>query len=215
MKLLFDCDGTILDSMHIWTKPLNELLQKYNYELSKKEKSSIESLDYTAMCEWLCQNIVKDKTPDQIKEYFNEIINDGYNYSLMPKIGAKELLKNLKNEGFEMAIASSTDINLLEKALKRLDLLNCFEFIITPDTCPYNKGEKEFWELATYKLNEKNENVILFDDALYAIKVAKSVGIKTCAIKDFPYNQNDWTNLQKEADMFLDNIKDIDLRLLK
>lgn len=214
MKLLFDCDGTILDSMHIWTEPLEEILKKYNYKLTKEEKGSIEALDYGAMLKWLSQNIATDMTVEDLKSYFDHIIYDAYENTLMPKKGAKEILYKLKNAGFEMAVASSTDIKLLETALRRLDLIDCFEFIITPDSCPYNKGEEEFWSLACHKLDEKNENVILYDDALYAIKAAKKAGLKTCGLKDFPYNEKEWDHIVEEAYMVLDDIKDIDIKEL-
>src|SRR5699024_3981487 len=144
-----------------------------------------------------------------------ETIHHAYEQTLLPKKGAKEILKKLKDEGFEMAVASSTNIKLLEKALRRIDLIDCFEFIITPDSSPYNKGQKEFWKLACHKLDEKPENVMLYDDALYAIKSAKSVGIKTCGIKDFPYNKNEWGHIVEESYMILDDIKDIYIKNLR
>ncbi|MDD7305464.1 MAG: HAD family phosphatase [Peptoniphilaceae bacterium] len=215
MKLLFDCDGTLLDSMHIWTEPLEEILKKYDYKLTKEEKGSIEALDYTSMCHWLAKNIAKDMTVEELKAHFDKIIHDAYENTLMSKDGARDILYKLKESGFEMAVASSTDIRLLEKALRRLELIDFFEFIITPDSSPYNKGQEEFWELACHKLDEKRENVMLFDDALYAIKAAKLAGLKTCGLKDFPYNEKEWDYIKKEADMVLDNIKDIDPSKLK
>lgn len=215
MKLLFDCDGTILDSMHIWIEPINKLLNKYNYTLTKEEKGAMEALDYESTCMWLAENIAKDMSYEDLKKYFDETIHHAYEQTLLPKKGAKEILKKLKDEGFEMAVASSTNIKLLEKALRRIDLIDCFEFIITPDSSPYNKGQKEFWKLACHKLDEKPENVMLYDDALYAIKSAKSVGIKTCGIKDFPYNKNEWGHIVEESYMILDDIKDIDIKNLR
>lgn len=215
MKLLFDCDGTILDSMHIWSQPIKKILQKYDYTLTKEEKGAIEALDYDSMCHWLAENVALDMSYEDLKEYFDTTINGAYENTLMPKDGAVEILKELKDQGFEMAIASSTDIKLLEKAFRRLDMADYFEFIITPDSSPYNKGEKEFWELACYKINEDPEKVIIYDDALYAVKAAKSAGLVTCGIKDFPYNENEWEYIIKEADMVLDGIEDIDIDKLK
>jgi HAD superfamily hydrolase (TIGR01509 family) len=215
MKLLFDCDGAILDSMHIWTEPLDEILKKYNYTLTKEEKGSIEALDYGAMCEWLAQNIATDMSAEDLKKYFDHIIYDAYENILKPKEGVKEILYELKDAGFEMAVASSTDIRLLESALRRLDLIDCFEFIITPDSCPYNKGQEEFWDLACHKLEAKRENVMLYDDALYAIMAANAAGLKTCGLKDFPYNEKEWDYIVEESYMVLDDIKDIKIEELK
>ena len=51
-KLIFDVDGTILDSMHIWIEPQNKLFSKYGFtleDLSKEEKGRIEALSIEAM----------------------------------------------------------------------------------------------------------------------------------------------------------------------
>ena len=114
-----------------------------------------------------------------------------------------------------MCICSSTDKVHLENALNRLDLFNLFDFIQTPDSIGFKKNENGYWQNALDKYNIKAKDAVLFDDALYAIKAAKKLGIKTVGIKDFPYNQNEWEEIKKEADIILDNIKDIDMEKIK
>lgn len=215
MKILFDCDGTILDSMHIWTEPLYKIFEKYNYFPNQEEKGYMESLDYKSMIKWISKNIAKDMSPDDIDKIFQNIINDGYSNFLMPKEGVLEILKQLKNQGFEMAIASSTNYKLLEICMKRLNIFDYFKFIITPDTCKFNKSDIGYWKMAVDNLSTTPENVILYDDALYAVKAAKKAGIKTCGLKDFPYNEKEWKEIVKNADVVLDTIADIDINSLK
>ena len=54
--LIFDIDGTILDSMHIWIKPLEDIFKKYGYDLNKlpkEKKGHIEALPSYDMCDFL------------------------------------------------------------------------------------------------------------------------------------------------------------------
>lgn len=215
MKILFDCDGTLMDSMHIWTQPLYELYDEYNYRPSTEEKGRMEALDFNDMMKWIVETFAHDKTEDEVYNLFKTIINEGYRESLMPKDGVMELLDTLKNENIEMAIASSTDYHLLEMLFNRLDIFDYFKFIQTADTCDYNKGDKEYWLLAAEKLEADPSDIILFDDALYAIKAANSAGIKTCGLKDFPHNEGEWEEIKKHSDMFLDSLADLDLNILK
>lgn len=214
MKLLFDCDGTILDSMHIWIKPITRLLKEYNYKLSTKEKGDIEALSFMGTIKWLNENVCKDKSEEEVVKYFSDTIADGYKNYLMPKKGAEKILRDLKIKGYDMCICSSTDKVHLENALKRLDLIDLFDFILTPDI-GYKKNQDEYWQKALdyYKIDGKD--AILFDDALYAIKASKKSGIKTVGIKDFPYNENEWKEIKKESNMVLDGIKDIDIEKIK
>lgn len=209
MKLLFDCDGTILDSMHIWTEPIRRLLKEYEYKLTKEKKGEIESMDFDGTIKWLHENVCKDKSEKEIYDYFADTIKNAYENELMPKKGGKEILRKLKDAGYDMCITSSTNKDFLISALKRLDLLDLFDFLHTPDGVGYRKDEKKYWQLVLDRYEIKASDALLFDDALYAIKTAKKLGIKTAGIKDFPYNEGEWEDIKKKADLVLESIADI------
>ncbi len=213
MKLLFDCDGTILDSMHIWVNPINEIFSKYGYsyeKLSKEEKARMEALPMKQMYEFIAENIAKDMTSEEVREYFNEIIKDGYHNSLMPKDGALKSLEELHKAGYDMAIASSTDSMYLKLAFERLNIADYFSFYTTPDLTNFKKSDQEYWQYAIDKFGVEPSNIILYDDALYAVKAAKKAGINTCGVKDFPYNENEWDDIKKIATLTMDSIAFID-----
>ena len=215
--LIFDIDGTILDSMHIWIKPLEDIFKKYGYDLNKipkEKKGEIEALPFYDMCEFLAENIARDMTKDKVIEYFEQTIENAYANDLLPKNGAVDFLKDLKKKGYILSVASSTDYKYLEKALKRIEIFDLFDFVATPDTIGYNKSEKDFWEYSIKKHGKSPDNLILFDDALYAIKAAKREGIKTIGIKDFPWNEKEWDYIKKEADYFVDEISSFDIENL-
>lgn len=218
MKLLFDCDGTILDSMHFWLNPINEIFKKYGFsldDLSHEEKGVIEALSIDGMCEYIANNLAKDMTKKEVREYFDEVIENGYANSLLPKEGALEILADLHNKGYEMAIASSTDSKYLKIAFKRLNIDHYFSFYASPDTTNSTKSDDEFWQYALDKLDANPKEVILYDDALYAIKAANKLGIITCGLKDFPHNENEWEEIKNIATMTLDGIWDIDIDSLE
>lgn len=218
MKLLFDCDGTILDSMHIWTEPINRIFAKYNFnmtDLTAEEKGEIEALPLQGMCEYISKNIATDMTPEEVREYFNEIIEEGYADSLMPKDGALQILEELHDRGYEMAIASSTDSMYLKLAFERLNIAQYFSFYTTPDLVERRKSDPKFWQYAIDEFGVEPSEIILYDDALYAIKAANSVGITSCGVTDFPYNENEWDEIKEHANFVLDGIGNINIDELK
>lgn len=213
-KLIFDVDGTILDSMHIWIKPQNELFAKYGYsftDLSKEDKGKIEALAVEDMCHYIADEIAKDMTFEEVMKYFDDVIYTGYKDELGPKPGNLEILKKLKDAGFSMSIASSTPYKYLEMALKRLGIYDYFDFFATPELLGMKKSEPGYWQYSIKKHGVGPEDCVLFDDALYAIKAAKKEGITTVGLKDFPWNENEWDHIKKEADMTLEKISDMDI----
>ena len=217
MKLLFDCDGTLLDSMHIWVEPINKIFNKYGYSfegLEKKEKGVIEALPLSGMVTYIAKNIAKDMSEEEVNNYFLEIVEDGYKNHLMPKDGVLEKLKEFYDHDIEMGIASSTDSKYLKLAFKRLGIDHYFTYYNTPDLLNSKKSDAKFWQSAIDSFKIDPEEIILFDDALYAIKAANKSGIKTCGVRDFPYNKNEWEDIKKFSDIYLEGIWDFDLNNL-
>lgn len=217
MKLLFDCDGTLLDSMHIWVEPINKIFNKYGYSfegLEKQEKGIIEALPLSGMVTYIAKNIAKDMTEEEINNYFLEIVEDGYKNHIMPKNGVLEKLKEFYDYDIEMGIASSTDFKYLKLAFKRLGIDHYFTYYNTPDLLNFKKSDEKFWQSAIDNFKINPEEILLFDDALYAIKAAKKSGIKTCGVRDFPYNKNEWEDIKKFSDIYLEGIWDFDINTL-
>ena len=213
-KLIFDVDGTILDSMHIWIEPQNRLFAKYGfslYDLSHEEKSKIESLSFEAMCQYIADEIAKDMTYEEVVEHFDDIIYNAYKDELIAKTGNLEILKKLKDSGFSMSVASSTSFKYLEMALKRLGIFDYFDFFATPNLLDMKKSDSDYWQYSIKKHGVRPEDCVLFDDALYALRAAKKEGIVTVGLEDFPWNENDWDLIKKESDMTLEKIADIDI----
>lgn len=213
-KLIFDVDGTILDSMHIWIEPQNRLFAKYGFsleDLTKEEKGKIEALSVEAMCQYIVDEIAKDMTLDEVMTYFDDIIYTGYKDELIAKPGNLEILKKLKDAGFSMSVASSTPYKYLEMALKRLGIYDYFDFFATPELLDMKKSDPDYWQYSIKKHGVKAEDCVLFDDALYAIKAANKEGIMTVGLEDFPWNEREWDYIKEEADMTLKTIADIDI----
>ena len=213
-KLIFDVDGTILDSMHIWIEPQNRLFSKYGFtleDLKKEEKGKIEALSVEAMCQYIVDNIATDMTFDQVRQYFEDVIYDAYKNDLMPKPGNLEILKKLKDLGFSMSVASSTPYTYLEMALKRLGIYDYFDFFATPELLDMKKSDPAFWQYSIKKHGAKPSDCVLFDDALYAIKAAKKEGIMTVGLEDFPRNEKEWEYIKEKADLTLPTIADMDI----
>lgn len=213
-KLIFDVDGTILDSMHIWIEPQNRLFSKYGFtleDLKEEEKGKIEALSVEAMCQYIVDEIAKDMTFDQVRQYFEDVIYDAYKDNLMPKPGNLEILKKLKDLGFSMSVASSTPYTYLEMALKRLGIYDYFDFFATPELLDMKKSDPAFWQYSITKHGAKPSDCVLFDDALYAIKAAKKEGIMTVGLEDFPWNEKEWEYIKEKADLTLPTIADMDI----
>lgn len=213
-SLIFDVDGTILDSMPMWLELENNILKKYGHtmdSLDKDTKDTIESLSIEGMSKFIAETIATDMTFEEVFNYFQSSIDYKYANEVDAKAGSVDKIKYLKAKGFKLAVASSSSSDCIIKAFKRLGIYECFDIIATADNTGLRKSEDEFWKSLIEKLGKDKNQVILYDDAIYAINQAKKLGIEVVGIKDFPWNEKDWDKIQQTAAYTLDGICDISL----
>lgn len=213
-SLIFDVDGTILDSMPMWLELENNILKKYGHtmdSLDKDTKDTIESLSIEGMSKFIAETIATDMTFEEVFNYFQSSIDYKYANEVDAKAGSVDKIKYLKAKGFKLAVASSSSSDCIIKAFKRLGIYECFDIIATADNTALRKSEDEFWKSLIEKLGKDKNQVILYDDAIYAINQAKKLGIEVVGIKDFPWNEKDWDKIGQIADYTLDGICDISL----
>ena len=213
-SLIFDVDGTILDSMPMWLELENNLLSKYGYtmeSLDKDVKDTIESLSIKGMSKYIAETIAKDMTFEEVYHYFQSSIDYKYSNEVKAKKGAVEIIKDLYEKGFKLAVASSSSSDCIIKAFKRLGIYDCFDLTATADNTGLKKSQVEFWIELSDKLGREPEEIILYDDALYALETAKKVGMEVVGIKDFPWNEADWEEIREISSYTLDMVSHISL----
>lgn len=150
MKLLFDCDGTLIDSMGLWQKSMKELIKKSGHNLdtmSEYDRVQIESLSYADCIKYIQEHFVTGMSEKEVTAYFDNILENRYKNSIPEKKGAIETIKSLHERGYEMAVASSNSSALVKAALKRLGIHDCFKEFFTPDLTNLKKTKQNFGQI--------------------------------------------------------------------
>ena len=211
MYLIFDVDGTLIDSMTFWGGLMKDFLEKYQYMPSPEERVKFEALGNKDMAAYFHELFAHDMSPEEILEGFLEEADHAYHHIIPAKEDVVETIIALKEKGYKMAVSSSNDFRLVKGALSRLEIFDCFDEVFTQDTVGMEKDNPEYWRKCCEKLKVKPEDAILFDDALYALRTAKSIGMKVCGIHDGENNACDWAAIEKISDYDFCHIKNINL----
>ena len=121
---------------------------------------------------------------DEIIYGVNKMVEKYYLEVVTLKPGAAAFLELLRNNGVKMCIATATDEYLAEAALKRCGVMGYFSKIFTCTSVGCGKDKPVIYRKALKYLGTKKSESVVFEDALYAIKTAKSDGFITTAIYD-------------------------------
>lgn len=181
---IFDADGTLLDSMHIW----NELGERYLRSIGKTPEKELSKILFPMSLEESCKYLKKrypiSESEETIKKSILSIISDFYTKEVMPKKGVSEILKALESKKIPMAIATATDKALLKAALVRLGIEKYFTTLLTCSELSTTKHEDTVYRKAADILGTKPMETAVFEDVLFALQTAKRAGFITVAVED-------------------------------
>jgi phosphoglycolate phosphatase len=207
--IMFDLDGTLVDTSKDITNALNYALKTYSIKkLTVKETVKMVGEGTTRLIEKIIGDEklpMRDEIIKRFIEYYSEHLTD---YSReYPYV--RETLEQLN--GYKKAIISNKRESLSSKLLEKLDLFKYFNLVVGSDTT----SEKKPSPLAIFhvmeKLNTNQNESMIVGDSNYDIEAGKKAGIKTVAVT-YGYRERQYL---QNADHIIDSIKDLTALILK
>lgn len=182
--VIFDLDGTLIDSMWVWDKIDFEYLDRRNIPVPKNLKSEIEHFGFTQTAEYFKKTFNLPDEIDDIKAEWMDMAHKEYSKNIGLKPGVKGFLKVLKNAGIKIGLATSNCEYLLKPVLENNGIMEYFDAITVTDEVERGKNFPDVYLLCSEKMGVNPENCVVFEDILPAMKGAKAAGMKVVAIED-------------------------------
>ena len=181
---MFDMDGTILRTMRYWRLTTIELLLGRNIFPTTEQMARVFSTSSRALCgEILAEHGVEMEEREILRE-LEYYMHPHYlrDATAKPKVG--DYLEKLKREGVRMCIGTAAPRESAEAALTRLGLIGYFDFILDQYELDMRKSNPDFFRVVAERMNVDLQDMCVFEDALYSMKTAKSLGCPVIAIED-------------------------------
>lgn len=205
---IFDLDGTVLDSMHIWSEIGLLFLKNKGIEPPEGIEDEFVKMSMVQAAEYYIKNIDPTETVMGIVKDVNLLVQDFYFSEVLKKEGVAEFLEFLKNRGVKMCVATATDKYLVERALERNGLLHYFSEIFTCSSVGAGKDTPVIYDVSLEHLGTSKENTYIFEDALYAIETANKAGYKIVGINDVS-EKADPETVKSLCDCYINNYAEI------
>ena len=206
---IFDFDGTVFDSMHIWKGVKFQFFDRIGLVLSEEQREEFKNLFLLDAIE-LAKTRFDLKMTD--KELFNEffsLIKEKYLADTEPKDDIIEFLEKLKSKGVKMGIATATGESALISVLEKFNMLHYFQEIYSTYTVGASKTEPKVYDVVLNELGTEKQTTWIFEDALYAAKTAKKAGYNVVGIYD--KSEPGQEELKQLVDIYIHNYSELDV----
>jgi HAD superfamily hydrolase (TIGR01509 family) len=182
--VIFDVDGTLIDSMWIWRQVDIEFLGKRGIPLPERLQMEIEGMSYSETAVYFKERFNLPESLEEIKEEWRLMAEDYYKRHIQLKSGAKEFLKLLYDKGLTLGIATSNSRELVDCMLANHGIRKYFSNIRT--SCEVEKGKPypDVYLKVAEDMGIDPCRCLVFEDTLSGVMAAKSAGMRVFAMAD-------------------------------
>lgn len=176
--ILFDMDGVLIDAKDWHYEALNKALCLFGYEISRYDH--LHSFDGLPTKEKLKMISEDNYLPSELHGFINQL-KQQYTAEMVdikcrPMFQHEYALSRLKKEGYKMGVCSNSIRNTIEKMMRKSNLLEYIDLIMSNEDVKFSKPAPEIYIKAMEKLNVKPNECLILEDNKNGIKAALDSG---------------------------------------
>ena len=207
--IIFDIDGTLVDSMHVWTDIDDLFLEKYNLVEPEFFHEGMEGKSYSETAQYFLDLFPElPHTTQDLEEEWHEMAFEIYTKDLELKKGAFDFIKIMASKGIKLGIATSNSRDLAEGLLKNVGIWQYLDSVWTSDEAKAGKPAPDVYLKVAESLGVLPERCLVFEDVPNGILAGNNAGMKVCAVED-PFSKNQAQRKRELADYYIQDFDDI------
>ena len=196
---IFDLDGTLTRSNHVWSKIDEEFLGKRGIKVPEDYFKQVSAMNFEQAAVYTNDRFsLGENIQDIMKEWFDMAV---YEYTNVIELcgNAGEYVRKLKEQDRKIALATASTEELYKPVLKRNGILDQFDCFVSTEQVKRGKGFPDVYELAAEKLGLEATGKNLND-----LKLQKAGGFFAVACLNDHYS-HDWDEMREIADEVVEN----------
>ena len=203
-SVIFDLDGTLVDSMWLWHDIDVEFLEQRGLALPETYQHEIEGMSFTETAVYTRELFQLEESVEELKAIWNRMAIEKYTYEVDFKPGALEFLSHCRENGISLGIATSNSRELVEAVSNALHLGEYIKEVVTACEVARGKPAPDVYLEAARRLCAEPSRCLVFEDVPMGIRAGKNAGMQVCAVED-PFSFQQIQEKRRLADYYICN----------
>lgn len=206
--VLFDLDGTLVDSMWMWKEIDIEYLGSFGLTCPPDLQKVIEGMSFSETAQYFKTRFGLPDSIDEIKQAWIRMSIEKYRTEVPLKPGADKLLSYLARTGKKAGIATSNGRDMVDAVLDSLKIRPYFQVIATACEVAAGKPAPDIYLEVAKRLGVKPEACMVFEDVPAGILAGKRAGMAVCAVED-AFSTGMREEKQELADFYIEDYNEL------
>lgn len=207
--IIFDMDGTLVDSMWIWPSIDDDYLAKYNLAKTDSFHEDMEGMSYTEVAQFFLDTFPElDLTLEEVMDEWMDMAYDKYMTQVELKEGVHDFILEMRRQGKKIGIATSNARKLVDDTLRALEVEELFDAVRSACEVAAGKPSPDVYLLVAEEMGVSPANCLVFEDVPMGILAGKNAGMRVCAVED-DFSRPQVDRKKELADYYIQDYHDI------
>jgi HAD superfamily hydrolase (TIGR01509 family) len=180
--VIFDCDGTLVDSEPLARVAWERSLAPHGYEIDDEEYAALVGLPYPRVHGFFAERIPGLEAPDAFWEGYSGRLFELIDTRLVVFDDALETVRGLAAHGLAVAVASSSPRSRLDRTLARTGLADAFAVTVAGDEIADGKPAPDMFLAAAARLGVEPARCAAIEDSAPGVAAGLAAGMTTVGI---------------------------------
>jgi HAD superfamily hydrolase (TIGR01509 family) len=211
LAVVFDMDGVLVDTEHLWDEVREELTTEWGGRYTPEAQEAMMGMSSLEWSRYLHETVGLREPPETINAEVVRRMLARYEVDLPVVPGAVEAVRRLDGEGFRLAVASSSNRELIDAVLRRIELAALFEATVSSEEVGRGKPAPDVYIEAARRLDVAPEKCAAIEDSASGIRAARAAGMRVVAYPNRHYPPS--AGILSTADAVIASLDELDAAL--
>jgi len=187
LAVVFDMDGVLVDTEHLWDEVREELTTEWGGRYTPEAQEAMMGMSSTEWSRYLHETVGLRPRPEEINAEVVRRMLARYEAELPVVPGAPDAVRRLADGRLRLALASSSNRELIDAVLRRLELTALFAVTVSSEEVARGKPEPDVYLEAARRLGVPPERCAAVEDSASGIRAAHAAGMRVIAYPNRHY----------------------------
>lgn len=181
--VLWDMDGTLIDSEPYWMKSEGAFARANNSTWTEQDGLSLVGMSLYDSSKIIKDRVGSDLEPEQIIEKLTDEVTAQLSQEILWRPGARELLLLLRKKKVKTALVTMSMHRMARQVVDSIGF-DAFDVVVAGDDVVHGKPHREPYLKAAELLGVQPENCVAFEDSISGLRSAEAAGTKAVGVKN-------------------------------